>query len=160
MPGEVEVLAPNYRRLPSPWRALCGSGALLFILFHRQQSNCTHTLPPSPRRKERATDRPCSSLGRPSTAAAAETETNRGFKRSSEVGWLAVFVVVSLFHVIVLSSPLSLVRPLVRVRSSPLPTCGVWTASPASSLSSSDQSRAGGGEERRTEEKSIVPPSP
>ena len=151
MPGEVEVLAPNYRRLPSPWRALCGSGALLFILFHRQQSNCTHTLPPSPRRKERANDRPCSSLGRPSTAAAAETETNRGFKRSSEVGWLAVFVVVSLFHVIVLSSPLSLARPLVR--SSPLPTCGVWTASPASSLSSSDQSRAGGGEERRGEQR-------
>ena len=139
MPGEV--LAPNYRRLPRRYV----EDALSCLSFSIANNPIVRT-PSTP--PKRASERPCSSLGRPSTAAAAETETDRGFKRSSEVGWLAVFVVVSLFHVIVLSSPLSLVRSS--------PTCGVWTASPASSLSSSDRV----GEQESREEIHCASPLP
>ena len=101
---------------------------------------------------KRAGDLVVASAGCPSTAASprqTERGASNGVARSvgRSVGRLYLSSCLSFMS---LSSQ-------VPLRLSPLPTCGVWTAAPASSLSSSDPSRAGRREERREgEQKSIV----
>ena len=106
---------------------------------------------------KRAGDLVVASAGCPSTAAAAPPrQTERRFKRSSEfgrsVGRSVVFVVVSLFHVIVLSSPPSSV-PFANVRSVDCCSCIF------SFIFGSQQSRQKRGEERRGAEIHCVPSS-